>query len=523
MSQTQVKEFGKWRSLLWPIHGFELKKFLPMFFLFFFINFNYTILRDTKDTLIVTSAGAETIPFLKFWGVVPGAIIFMLIFTKLSNMVKREHLFMGLMAAFGAFFGLYALFLYPNQAALIPVALTDWMSANLPQGANGLIGMIRSWPSSLFYIMAELWGSAALSLLFWGFANQITKVGESKRFYVLFGIGANLAMYPAGYLIRKFANIKEFLPTGVDAWGVTLNYTMAAVVVACAAAIAIYWWINKEVLTDPRFYDPAEVKKDKKQKAKMSVKESLLFLLRSPYLGCIAILVMAYGMSINLVEVTWKSQLKLQYPNANDYQNFMGGFSWATATTTIFMMLFVGGNVIRRFGWGTGALFTPVVLAITGIAFFVFVLFQDQLGGMIAMFGTTPLMLAVIFGMMQNVMSKATKYSMFDPTKEMAYIPLDSEVKLKGKAAIDVVGARLGKSGGSLIQQGLLIALNAVSIIQIAPYIGFILLAIIVAWIVAALSLSRRFSELNAQKDAEQLKEAAEAPASASSKVAVPS
>ena len=207
MSQTATKEFGKWRSMLWPIHAFELKKFLPMFFLFFFINFNYTILRDTKDTLIVTATGAETIPFLKFWGVVPGAIIFMLIFTKLSNIVRRDRLFMGLMAFFGIFFGLFAMILYPNREAISPIALTDWMYSHLPQGFRGLIGMIRSWPSSLFYIMAELWGSAAISLLFWGFANQITKVAESKRFYALFGLGANIAMFPSGMLIKKFANI----------------------------------------------------------------------------------------------------------------------------------------------------------------------------------------------------------------------------------------------------------------------------------------------------------------------------
>ena len=71
MTQSKEPEFSKVRSLLWPIHNYELKKLLPMFLMFFFISFNYTILRDTKDTLIVTApgSGAEALPFLKVWGV----------------------------------------------------------------------------------------------------------------------------------------------------------------------------------------------------------------------------------------------------------------------------------------------------------------------------------------------------------------------------------------------------------------------------------------------------------------------
>ena len=38
--------------------------------------------------------------------------------------------------------------------------------------------------------------------------------------------------------------------------------------------------------------------------------------------------------------------------------------------------------------------------------------------------GTTPLMMAVMIGAIQNILSKGAKYSLFDPCKEMAYIPL---------------------------------------------------------------------------------------------------
>src|SRR5271156_675041 len=114
MSQTQAKEFGKWRSFFWPVHSFELKKLLPMFFLFFFISFNYTILRDTKDTLIMTApgSGAEAIPFLKVWGVLPFAIIFTIIYAKLSNVLSKQKLFMSVLAFFLVFFALFALVLY---------------------------------------------------------------------------------------------------------------------------------------------------------------------------------------------------------------------------------------------------------------------------------------------------------------------------------------------------------------------------------------------------------------------------
>lgn len=503
MSKGTTPEFGKWRSFFWPVHAFELKKVLPMFLMFFCISFNYTILRDTKDTLIVTApgSGAEAIPFIKVWLVVPCAIVFMLIYAKLSNVLSKKALFYAVTMPFIIFFALFPTLIYPNREFLHPTAAADALQSVLPQGLMGLVAIFRNWTYAAFYVLAELWGSVMLSLMFWGFANEISRVHEAKRFYALFGIGANVALLVSGPAIVFVSNIRKKIPEGVDAWGISLNLLMAMVVVAGFVTMLSYWWINKHVLTDARFFDPSEMVKKKKEKPKLSMKESFLYLAKSPYMGCLALLVICYGIAINIIEVTWKSQLKLQYPNANDYSTFMGYFSTFTGAVTVLMMLFVGGNVIRRFGWGKAAQITPVVLLITGVAFFSFVLFRENLTGFVALMGTTPLMLAVVIGTVQNILSKSSKYSLFDPTKEMAYIPLDQESKVKGKAAIDVVGARLGKSGGSLIQQGLLVGFG--SLAAITPYLGAVLCAIIVVWIIAARALNKRFVALTAPKEQE--------------------
>ena len=501
---NQTKEFGKWRSFFWPIHRFELKKVLPMFLMFFCISFNYTILRDTKDTLLITApgSGAEAIPFVKVWLVVPCAVLFMLIYAKLSNKLSKQALFYTVTIPFLIFFILFATVLYPAREYLHPTEMADRLQAYLPEGLMGMVAIFRNWTYALFYVLAELWGSVMLSLMFWGFANEITKVGEAKRFYAMFGIGANIALLCSGPAIVLVSNIRRHVPEGVDAWGISLNLLMGMVAIAGLVIIATFWWINKNVLTDARFFDPNEQNKKKKEKPKMGMGESFKYLAKSPYILCLAVLVIAYGISINIIEVTWKSQLKLQYPNANDYSTFMGYFSTFTGAITVLMMLFVGGNVIRRFGWGTAALVTPVVLLITGAIFFALVIFRDNLGGMIAALGTTPLMLAVVVGTVQNIMSKSTKYSLFDPTKEMAYIPLDQEQKVKGKAAIDVVGARLGKSGGSLVQQGLLVGFG--SIAAMTPYLAIVLGAIVFAWIIAAKGLNKQFLTLTSSKDVEK-------------------
>ena len=104
-------DFGPIRGFFWPIHRHELKKILPMLMLFFFISLVYSLLRNTKDTLVVTAegGGAGLIPFLKVYGTIPCSILIMLGYAKLSSRFPKRTVFMLSIAFFMAFFLLFAL------------------------------------------------------------------------------------------------------------------------------------------------------------------------------------------------------------------------------------------------------------------------------------------------------------------------------------------------------------------------------------------------------------------------------
>ncbi|KAL6539281.1 hypothetical protein OROGR_011930 [Orobanche gracilis] len=199
-----------------------LKNILPLGLMFLCILFNYTILRDTKDVLVVTAKGssAEIIPFFKTWVNLPMAVGFMLLYTKLANVLLKDALFYTVMLPFIAFFRCVWVCVVSSQPLFSPHCFGYKLLNILGPRFLGSLAIMRIWSFCLFYVMAELWGSVAVSVLFWGFANQ--------------------------------------------------------------------------------------------QKPKMGTMESLKFLVSKRYIRDLATLVVAYGISINLVEVTWKSTLKAQ-------------------------------------------------------------------------------------------------------------------------------------------------------------------------------------------------------------------
>jgi AAA family ATP:ADP antiporter len=504
-TNATVPQFSKLREAIWPIYNFEMKKFIPMAIIMLCVLFNYTILRDTKDSLIATAPGAgpEAIPYLKGIFVMTSAALFVVLYTKLSNAFSAEKLFYGIITTFLIFFGLFSFVIYPNLEVMHPNIETVQRLQEAYPNFKFLISVWGVWSYSLFYIMSELWGSVMISLLFWQFANEIVRSSEAKRFYPLFVLIGNIALILSGTAVVEFSDIRKSLPPEVDAWEVSLRYLTIALIAAGVLAMWLYRWMQKNVLIDPKYYDAAEPKAPKKKKPKLGLVESFKYLVTSPYIGLIALLVLSYGMTINLVEIIWKKQLAIQFAgDPNGYNAFMGNFSRVTGIATI-AIIFMTKGVVNRFGWFTAAVITPAIMAITGALFFALVIFTETLNPYLLGLGVSATYAAVIVGAAQNILTKGTKYALFDPTKEMAYIPLDQELKIKGKAAVDVIGGRMGKAAGGWTLMIIFTLFAVRDVMTVVPYLGIIIGLMVALWIFAVGALSKRYHAALAEQDAE--------------------
>jgi ATP:ADP antiporter, AAA family len=500
--------FGTFRAFLWPVHRGEYRKFIPMLLISFLICFNYYFLRIFKDAIIITapSSGAEALPFLKVWAILPTAVFMTFLFTRISNWLNRRTIFYAMIWFYIAYFVIFTLFLYPNQDVLHPHDLADRLEVMLPKGCRGLIACFRNWTFTTLYVMSEMWSTMIMTVLFWGFANDITSVKDSKRFYGLFGVGTNLSGVAAGLLAGYLSGLafNPKLPFGKTAWDQSVMVMTFIVIGASLACMVLYWWLNRQGLG----YTEETLQAHRDSPVKMGMRKNFSYLANSKYLTCIALLVVAFNIVINLAEVAWKDQVKQLYPSSSEFNAYMAGVTFWIALIAALISLFISGNVIRALGWTKSALIAPVLTLITGALFFAALLLpKETLLTICSMIGTSPLILAVFLGSLQNCIVRGTKYSLVDATKEMAFIPLSHEARLKGKAAIDGVGSRLGKSGGSLVYQCLLLVFG--SVVGSTPVVAFLLLAAIIGWIYAVRSLGGQYQQLTADQPRQDTPQAA--------------
>jgi len=482
------------KEIIWPIKKEELKLFLPMALMMLCILFNFGSLRSIKDGLIIPSIGAEVISFLKLWLVLPSSVIFTILYVKLSNKFNFEHIFYIIVTCFLVFFLLFAFIIYPHPDLYHPS--TDTIKSLSLQHPNfqWFIKIAGNWSYALMYVFSELWSVVVINLMFWQFANHIFSIENAKRLYPILGMIGNLGLIIAGNVLVKFSNAEQVTWSEMSE-DLSFQYQSEMmlkpliVIIVCAGILAMILFriINRIILVN----NSAELGVQQitsGTKTKLSISESLKLIITSKYIGHIVLLILCYGLLINILEGPWKSKVRELYPNTIDYINFMGRFNiWMGISCVTFMI--IGSNILRKVSWLTSALLTPLMLGTTGLIFFTFVIFSNNIP-------FDPLYVAVIVGAIQNILSKSTKYSLFDSTKEMAYIPLPLELKTKGKAAVEVIGLKFGKSLGAFIQSSIFIFMPTATFDSIGIYLMITFIVVITIWVWDVVKLNREYLKL---------------------------
>ncbi len=502
---SSISKFSKITNYIWPVERHELPKFLFLTLLMFCILGIQNLIRAMKDSVINTMIGTETIAFLKFWGVLPAAFIVTIIYVKLVSVMRGENIFYLIMSIFLGFFVLFAFVLFPNYQFIHLDQTHAKNLATLYPNFKWFILLLSNWSFSLFYIIAELWPNAVFALLFWQFVNKITTIDESKRFYPLFGLLGQTGIYLSGQFLVNLVEINEYFTNNFalsyDQSVVSIQVVIIVVSILGIIALATFWLINHRIL-DVTTTENLQFRVKKNQ---ISLKESFRMVIESRYIRLITILLICYGVAINLVEGPWKAEAAKIYTNPTDFAVFVGGYLSYTGLITIIFVV-IGSNIVRKLGWFAAAIITPFMVLITGMLFFMISNFKPIAALTMIFFSLTdPVMIAIIIGAIQNVLSKSTKYTLFDSTKEMSYVPLAEELKTRGKAAADMIGTKLGKSTSAFMQSMLFVIIPTATYQSVSDFLMIIFFIICIIWIWAVIELNKEYKNLCKNKQEESI------------------
>ena len=520
--------------------GEETKLAILLGIMFIGIIYIYTISRLLKDNLVTARLGAEVIPLMKNI-VAISTFIFSIIFMLGNLAFNRRKLFNITVMIFLTFFGIFGFIIYPNSEMYLLSETTannilDWLGgatdeflsftkfikmslggiisglfvsltnfkpkkivknvtiySSLIFGIYGilyflagpklitsksvilLVELLKYWPYVLYYISSEMVGAFFLSALFWNFANYQVNLSEAKRVYPFVVLIGQIGQIGAGYMTQFFSSSKHLVAI-----------VSATTLLSGAMILFLHEYI---VINMKREIEVAPSKK--KQKA--SFFDSLKAMVSSSIVLLTSSIILFYGITCNILETYWKDSLnflsKNLYPLSKEAARAYFSYQqssmiiWVGYLSVISALL--SGWILRTMGWRFSALITPVTVALGTGLFFGLNLWNDITGA-----GGIPILkIAMIIGMIVLAFVKATKYTIFDNTKEMLLINLPADIKSQAKVA-DSLSGRLGKTLGGQTLLVIQIFLGAFTTLPVKISVFVLMLLCSLIWTFNVYSLA---------------------------------
>lgn len=435
--------------------------YLPAILMAVFLSASSILFHQAQNILLVTLKSVPAINTLKTL-VVFTQIIFVLTLLLVSGYKSFEKVFRGtLFVSIGIIAFLTSLVFF--QETLQLNGTVETLKNSLPSFAvRTFEPIIENWPSSLLYISLNLFHFNLFSLLIWGFINRFTSTSEGIKNYIPLAFIINFTPELVGALVTYLSLL--FIE-------VSNRSLIALILPAIALMIGATIVFNRFWKRIPdNFFISAESGIEQKKN-------------RFPFLAS-AYLLAGSVMIGNILNIFFRSQVKMQFPDPISYTNFMASYSISAGSSSIIMSILwaiLGSWLILKRGWRTTALVGSISVLVGGLVFLGFS-FENQSVSLLS------------HGIMVGLL-KGTLAALFFPLVQLIYLYMPAKVRFRTKVLTEMVLSPLIKGIPSIVMPGLFIVFGSISAVTI--YGKIFILILLILFVAASAIIGRRYNSFS--------------------------
>ncbi len=326
----------------------------------------------------------------------------------------------------------------------------------IPVTLAGLAGLLvvfwvlfqsgAEWVAVSFYVFGRLFGILVISQ-FWTLANEVYDARQARRLFGFIGGGSSLGGALGG-------SITAFMAGTVG----TTNLLLAGALVLVACMGIVMAIIGRQ----PHISVTAAAAVEEG----VGAKEAVNLLRSSRHLQLIALVIGFAAIASVVISQQLYMAAEATKTSEGELTAFLGSITAYLSLVSFVVQVGLTSRIHRSFGLTFALLLLPVGLSGAAVVIL--------LSGALWAPG------------MARVLDTSLRYSIDKTTREVLFLPLPSELKVRAKPFVDVTVDRLGKAAGSLILIPLIwpemlgldwVTLSYASLGVMAVWIGFALVA----------------------------------------------
>ena len=388
-------------------------------FLFLFLLLTFQISTETvRQSTFIDSLGAANLPWV-YLLVALTSYPFLIVYNRFVGSYKVEQLLiascLGVAGLMVVFWGLMAF---------------EWSWAG-------------AWVAIVYYVFtAIVYG--LLNSQFWLFANHLFDPRQAKRLFGFIGAGALLGGILGGQIARFASKL-----TG------TSSVLLVSAVLLSAATLLVRRIGPSESTGEHRVPTRSE--------APSSKRGGFQVLKQSRLLAAITVVMVLTIMVGQIIDLQFNWAVEETTETLDERTAFFGNFYSVMGVAAFLFQLFFTARIHRRLGIGFAMRVLPLTVILGTVAILVTA-------------GRLPTML-VAAALLLKIAESGLRYSLDQATRELLFLPVASELRMRAKAFIDVFVQRGAKGLAALLL--LPVTFGLLSVVQA----GWITLVLVALWL----------------------------------------